>query len=183
MIFSQKQDIAHRAALRWSSAAWVEDAEQEAMLKILRFPPDETRCMPEQEAFVWRTARSAIFSFNAKRWRRKKHEAPMLCDEEGAAVVERVETTTAEDELLAKETDIALRRAYREAIALMSKGERRYIEHAYGVGTGPVPSKTLGVGARRKFLKAAQRNGVTLDPWMLYSGGVNPEVWGGYLRT
>jgi len=185
LTIEEKTQIAKWAARKWAPIGCRDDAEQEAVVRILRFPPEESRPMAEQEAYARRVARSAVFRFNDRRWRRERRETTNnMRDEDETGILETVERTTAEHFLLAREADRALRRAYREAIAAMTPGERGYIEHAYGVGTGSEPvSKSLGVTARRKFVLALERNGVELDPKRLHSGGVNPEVWGRYLQA
>jgi len=174
------------AARKWASLAWREDAEQEALLRLLKHPADPERAEGERRAYMRRVARSAVFSFNAKRWRREKREKQVrgwADDEEVGLPPEGRHDLTPEAHVLARELDSAIRRAFREAMAEMSPGEAAYIRHAFGLPKqgDARPLKPYGVKAREKIVQAAKRHGVDLDRRLLYSGGVNPPVWGEYL--
>lgn len=180
-------EMARWAARKWSALAWRDDAEQEALLKLLKHPPDPERAEGERRAYMRRVVRSAVFSFNAKRWRREKREklASERVDGEVVGLPDVGHEATPEAHIVARELDSAIRRAFREAMTEMSPGEAAYIRHAFGLPQegDAKPLKPYGVKARQKIVRAAQRHGVELDRRLLYSGGVNPSVWGEYLNA
>jgi hypothetical protein len=153
-----------------------EDARQEIELRLLKYPPDPDRTEAEQSAYARRIALTAI-----SRYVRREARQPIPSD--GAGIRE-VDETTAEDWIVASQTQSAIREGFREALAQMTRAERIYLLDAYGLARAIQvrPSAAAGTRARKRLLEILRGRGVEgLRPSDLCSYDGIGEVWGEYL--